>query len=131
MAEQESVGRRFFEAQDRLRGGPDPELCTVDYTADVNGNHLDLAAHQQMAAMFYEAFPDLRHVVDDVQVAPAAERLKVRAVGTHQKDFMGIPPTGEAVDISIDGILTIEDGKVESLTIAFDQVGMMKQLGIE
>ena len=39
MAEQESIGRQFFEAQDRLRGGPDPALCTVDYTADVNGNH--------------------------------------------------------------------------------------------
>ena len=67
MAEQESIGRKFFEAQDRLRGGPDPALCTVDYTADVNGNHLDLAAHQGMASMFYAAFPDLQHIIEDVR----------------------------------------------------------------
>ena len=131
MAEQESIGRKFFEAQDRLRGGPDPALCTVDYTADVNGNHLDLAAHQGMASMFYAAFPDLQHIIEDVQAIPAAERLKMRAVGTHQNDFMGIPATGKAIDIGIDAIMTIEDDKVESLTVAFDQVGLMKQLGVE
>jgi predicted ester cyclase len=131
VAEQESIARKFFEAQDRLRGGPEADLCTIDYTADVNGNHLDLAAHQGMAAMFYAAFPDLHHIVEAVQVVPGAERARVRAVGTHQSEFMGIPATGKAIDIGIDAIMTIEDGRVESLTVAFDQIGMMKQLGVE
>lgn len=131
MADTESIGRQFFEAQDRLRGGPDPALCTVDYTADINGNHLDLEAHQQMAAAFYAAFPDLQHIVDDVQSADVAERVRVRAVGTHQQDFMGIPATGKSIDVGIDAIMMIEGGKVESLVVAFDQVGMLKQLGSE
>jgi predicted ester cyclase len=131
MAESNSIGRQFFEAQDRLRGGPDPALCAVDYTADVNGNHLDLAAHQQMSAMFYTAFPDLRHVVDSVQVAESAERVKARAIGTHRGEFMGIAATGNTIEVGIDGIMTIEAGKVESLTIAFDQVGLLRQLGVE
>ncbi|MGE0059829.1 MAG: ester cyclase [Dehalococcoidia bacterium] len=131
MAEATSVGRQFFEAQDRLRGGPDPVLCAVDYTADVNGNHLDLEAHQAMAAAFYAGFPDLHHIVENVQTAEAAERVRVRAVGTHQQDFMGLPATGKPIDVSIDAIMMIEDGKVESLVIAFDQVGMLRQLGVQ
>jgi len=44
---------------------------------------------------------------------------------------MGIPPTGKPVDVSADVIMTIRDGKVESVTGSFDQVGLMKQLGVE
>lgn len=32
------IGRRFFEAQDRLRGGPDPDLCAPNYVARLGSN---------------------------------------------------------------------------------------------
>ena len=130
MAEAQSVAKLFFGAQDRLRGGPDRDLCTVDYTADINGNHLDFEGHREFATAFYGAFPDLQHVIDQVDVAEAAERIRFRLVGTHQGEFMGIPATGKAIDISVDAIMTIEDGKVESLTGSFDQGDMMRQLGL-
>ncbi len=130
MTEAQSVARQFLEAQDRMRGGPDRDLCTVDYTADINGNHFDFDGHREFATAFYGAFPDLHHVVDRVDVAEAAERVRFRLVGTHQGEFMGIPATGKTLDISVDAIMTIEDGKVESLTGSFDQGDMMRQLGI-
>jgi predicted ester cyclase len=131
MSEASSIGRRFFEAQDRLRGGPDPELVTVDYTADLNGMHFDLAGHQEFAAGWYAGFPDTHHIIESVDIAPAAERVRFRLLGTHTGDFMGIPPTGKPVDVSADVIMTIEDGKVESVIGSFDQAGLMKQLGVE
>ena len=90
-----SIGRQFIEAQDRLRGGPDESLCAVDYTADMNGVHMDLETHRQFTAQLYEAFPDLQQIVDSVEVAPVAERLQLRLVGTHGGAFQGIAATGK------------------------------------
>jgi predicted ester cyclase len=124
-----SIGKRFFEAQDRLRGGPDAALCTVDYTADINGNNWDLEGHQQFAAAFYAAFPDLRHEFDDIQVREGAERVRLRLVGTHSGDFMGMAASGKPIEIAVDAILILVDGRVESLVGAFDQGELMRQLG--
>ena len=32
IAANQELGRRFFQEQDRLRGGPAAELCTADYS---------------------------------------------------------------------------------------------------
>ena len=130
MTEATSIGRQFFEAQDRLRGGPDRELCAIDYTADLNGNHMDFQGHEQFAAAFYGAFPDLEHHIESVEHGNEAERVRFRVTGTHQGDFMGVPATGKAIDVSADVILMLVDGKVESIVGTFDQAGMMKQLGV-
>jgi predicted ester cyclase len=129
VSEAASVGKKFFEAQDRLRGGPDEALCTIDYTAEINGNSLDLDGHRAFAAAFYGAFPDLRHEFDSVEVREGAERLRLRLLGTHEAEFMGIAATGRAIEVSIDAILLVEDGRVESLVGAFDQGDFMRQLG--
>ncbi len=125
-----TIARSFFEAQDRLRGGPAPEQCAPTYTARIAGNPpLDLAGHQQFAAMFYGAFPDLYHTIDDVvgESDRAAVRFTLR--GTQTGDFMGLPATGEPVVISAIAILRIVDGKVTELHGEFDQLGLLQQLG--
>lgn len=125
-----SVARRFFEEQDRLRGGPAPELCAPTYTARIASNPpLDLAGHQQFAAMFYGAFPDLYHTIDDL--IGEGERAVVRfgLHGTHTSDFMGIPATQKRVDVSAIAFLRIVDGRVAELIGEFDQLGMLQQLG--
>ena len=130
MAEVQSVGRQFFEAQDRTRGGPDEALCAIDYTADLNGMQFDLDGHRQFTAGLYAGFPNLRHVIESVQVGEAAERVRLRLLGTHEGEFLGIAPTGKQIDIAADVILMLRDGKVESLIGSFDQAGMMQQLGV-
>lgn len=83
---------RFFEEQDRLHGGPAPELCAPTYTAYIASNPpLDLAGHQQFAAMFYNAFPDLYHTIDDVVGADDQAAVRFTLRGMHTGDFMGIP----------------------------------------
>src|SRR6185295_9770531 len=62
-----ALGRRFFEEQDRLRGGPAEALCAADYRALLGGNPaMDRAAHEGFARGFYAAFEDLRHDIEDV-----------------------------------------------------------------
>ncbi|MGH9281086.1 MAG: hypothetical protein ACRD12_23750, partial [Acidimicrobiales bacterium] len=51
---------RFFEEQDRLRGGPADELCGEGYTAYLASfPPMDLEGHKGFAAAFYAAFPDM------------------------------------------------------------------------
>src|SRR4030067_2868113 len=111
--ESKAIGRRFFEEQDRLRGGPADQLCASTYTFHIAGNPpMDLEGHKQFASMFYAAFPDLRHVVEDTVAEGDKEVLSFTLEGTHKGDFMGIPATGKKVRVSAIAIFPIADGKV-------------------
>ena len=50
--------------------------------------------------------------------------------GTHTAPFMGIPPTGRAITVSAIVILTVEEEKVRHLRGIFDQVELLRQLGV-
>jgi steroid delta-isomerase-like uncharacterized protein len=126
-----TLGRQFFAAQDRLRGGPDADLCAPTYTATIGGNPpMDLAGHQGFARMFYEAFPDLYHTVEDTVADEDRVAVQFTLRGTHTGDFAGIPATGRPITVSAIAILRVADGRVAELRAAFDQFGMMQQLGV-
>ncbi len=126
-----ALGRLFFAEQDRLRGGPADTLCAPEYTAYIGGNPaMNLAGHQQFAAMFYAAFPDLRHAVEDT--VATAEKVAVRFTlhGTQTGTFLNIPATGKPIAVSAMAVLHVAEGKVVELRGVFDQVGMLQQLGV-
>jgi len=54
----------------------------------------------------------------------------VRSRGTHTAPLGGIPATNKKVDVT--GIITskLKDGKVVETWLLFDQLGLMKQLGV-
>jgi steroid delta-isomerase-like uncharacterized protein len=125
------LGRRFFAEQDRLRGGPAPELCAPQYRATLGESPpLDRAGHEGFAKAFYAAFPDLRHEVE--QVIADEENAFVRFVlhGTHGGSFFGIPPTQKKVVVAAHVLLRVKDGKVTELFGVFDEAGMLRQLGV-
>jgi predicted ester cyclase len=122
---------KFFQEQDRLRGGPDPELCTADYRMNLAGlPAMDMAAHQGFAAAFYAAFPDLVHVKQDAIGEGDSAAVRFRMEGTHTGDFMGIPPTGRKVVINAIAMFHFQDGKINQVFGQFDQLGLMQQLGV-
>ena len=53
----------------------------------------------EMMQMFYAAFPDYTHVIDEM--VAEGDRVAVRLTfhATHQAEFQGIPSTGNAVTI--------------------------------
>ena len=126
-----ALGRRFFEAQDRLRGGPDPALCAPGYTAHLAGfPPLDLEGHQQFARAFYAAFPDLYHTVDDTFAEGGQVVVRFTLRGTHTGDFMGIPATGRPFTAGAAAVMRVEGGKVAEAHGVFDRLGLMQQLGV-
>lgn len=91
---------------------------------------MNLAGHQQFAAMFYAAFPDLRHAVEDT--VATAEKVAVRFTlhGTQTGTFLNIPATGKSIAVSAMAVLHVAEGKVVELRGVFDHVGMLQQLGV-
>jgi predicted ester cyclase len=127
-----ALGRRFFEEQDRLRGGPAQALCAGSYTATLGGNPpMDRDGHEGFARAFYGAFPDMRHDVEEVFATD--DRVAVRFVlrGTHTGSFFGMPATNRPVQVAANVLMQVGgDGKVTALLGIFDEAGLLRQLGV-
>jgi steroid delta-isomerase-like uncharacterized protein len=80
---------------------------------------------------FRQAFPDFHSTIED-QIAEGDKvvtRWTMR--GTHQGEFRGIAPTGKQITVTGIGIFRFSDeGKVIESWDNFDQLGMMRQLGV-
>lgn len=76
------------------------------------------------------AFPDMAMTVEDVVDGGDKVVARVRYTGTHDGDFMGMPPTGRSVDVAVIDIMRFgDDGLVHEHWGVFDAMGMMQQLG--
>ncbi len=85
---------------------------------------------KQMFRMYRAAFPDLRMEAEDVLVSGDKAVARVRATGTHQGEFMGMPATGKSVDVQLIDIIRFgDDGLAHEHWGVFDALGMMQQLG--
>ena len=81
--------------------------------------------------MYRAAFPDLRMDPEDVLASGDKVVARVRATGTHQGEFMGMPPTGKNIDVQLIDILRFgDDGRALEHWGVFDQMTMMQQLGV-
>ena len=85
---------------------------------------------KQEASMYLNAFADIQVTVED-QVAEGDEVVtRWRGIGTHQGELMGIPPTGNRVELTGITISRIANGKIVEDWTNSDTLGMMQQLGV-
>ncbi len=80
--------------------------------------------------MFRQAFPDSYFTVEDMIAEGDKVATRKTFHGTHQGEFMGIPPTGQQVSIGLIDIVRIVDGRVVEHWAMGDNLGMMQQLGV-
>jgi steroid delta-isomerase-like uncharacterized protein len=76
------------------------------------------------------AFPDQIVNIQD-QIAEG-DKVVTRwtAKGTHQGDFLGLPPTGKQVTIKAIQIHQVIDGRIIAIWEEIDMLGLRKQLGL-
>jgi len=85
---------------------------------------------KQFFRMYRAAFPDLRMEPQDVLVSGDKVVARVRATGTHQGEFMGMPASGKSFDVQLIDIIRFgDDGLVHEHWGVFDALAMMQQLG--
>lgn len=76
------------------------------------------------------AFPDFHMQPEDIIVSGDRAVARVRATGTHEGEFMGIPATGRQVDVQLIDIIRFgEDGLAREHWGVFDALRLMQQLG--
>ena len=122
---------RFFNGQDELKGLLRPELCAPSYLAEIAGfPPMDAAGHGEFGRAFYAAFPDLYHTIDEARPTDDGIAVRFTLRGTHTAPFMGIPATNRAIDVSAIVLLTVVNEQVTYLRGVFDQLGMMRQMGV-
>jgi predicted ester cyclase len=109
-------GYMDFYSDDVLFGGVTPE--PMDKAGTV-------AFHQG----FYSAFPGAQvEVLDLIEVG---DKLAARIVisGRHDGAFMGVPPTGNDMQLAITTILTLRDDKCVERWSTADMLGLLVQIG--
>jgi len=79
---------------------------------------------------FRTAFPDLNLCIDDIFTSGTKTCTSFTFTGTHEEDFMGIPPTKQAVKVQGVVISTIQDSKIIEEREILDNLGFFQQLGV-
>ena len=80
--------------------------------------------------MYRAAFPDLQMEPQDVLASGDKAVARVRATGTHQGEFMGMPPSGKSVNVQLIDIIRFDDdGLAREHWGVVDLMTMMQQLG--
>ncbi len=85
----------------------------------------------QFFTLFRSAFPDLNIAVEHMLADDDNVAFAYTITGTHQGDFMGIPATGKRIKARGMQIARFEDGKMVERWGSSDELGILKQLGIE
>lgn len=88
------------------------------------------AAPREMITMMRAAFPDLQVTVKDMLQDGSKVVTRSRFAGTHEGEFMGIPPTGNGFDIPVIDIVEFREGRAVAHWGVMDNAAMMEQLGV-
>jgi steroid delta-isomerase-like uncharacterized protein len=134
-----TVRALFARFNDREAFFADPEGTWIDRPHyRVFAQNLEMHSREEVVAWFrgfFDAVPDLHMEVEDVAVAGEAGRERVtvrwRITGTFSgTPYMGIEPTGRAVDLRGMDLISIEDGRVAGNNVYYDQLAFARQIGM-
>lgn len=110
------------------------ELAEQLYAKDFvnHGIHRDITLEEDQAALkgWHQAFPDLSIVPEKLIADGDQVAVYWIARGTNTGTGNGLPATGKKAELSGITIWRIVDGKIKEEWSAFDQLSMMKQLGL-
>lgn len=84
---------------------------------------------KQFFAMFRSAFPDLHMEPHEMLADGDLVCARITTTGTHQGEFLGIPPTGKRIEVEAIDIVRMRDGQAVEHWGVTDTIAMMQQLG--
>jgi steroid delta-isomerase-like uncharacterized protein len=92
---------------------------------DVRG----VEGRREFYSMYRDAFPDTQITIEDQLAEGDMVATRWTARGTHQGELMGVPPSGNRVEVPGTTISRIEGGKVAEEWDNYDALGMMQAIG--
>jgi len=133
--ETKEVAARYFAALER--NDLDGVIATLDPAcrAEVPGTVFD--SREEVRAWmksFFDAFPDIRHSIGELEVDGQRAAVDVHVDGTQTEPLVTpqgtIPATGKPIDFTARNEMEIASDAVARLRIDFDAAGFMRQLGV-
>lgn len=126
-----ALAKRAFE---ELLSGGRFELAEQLYAKDFanHGIHRDISLQEDQEALkgWHQAFPDVAIVPKKLIAEGDLVVIYWIARGTNTGTGNGLPATGKKVEQAGITIWRIADGKIKEEWSAFDQLSMMRQLGL-
>jgi len=111
------------------------EILSPDYQR-LRGGMANLAANAlgqdfpQTGHGLRGAFPDREDVIEEIIAEGDRVGMIWRLKGTHRGHLFGIAPTGKKIDIWEIGVFRLADGKIIEGWFMADEVGVLRQLGV-
>jgi steroid delta-isomerase-like uncharacterized protein len=101
----------------------------VDHTP-FPGLPADREGARQTFEAIRAAFPD--HDAEVVHMVADGDLVATYKIftGTHEGNFMGVPPTGREVTIRVMDFVRYRDGRIVEHWNIVDQAGLLRQLGV-
>jgi steroid delta-isomerase-like uncharacterized protein len=123
--------RRFTEMVNRGDADALDEVVASDLVdhAAFPGQAGGLEGYKQSLAMSRVAFPDGWITIEDMIAEGDKVVTRYTSRGTHQGEFLSMPPTGKTVAFTGVVIHRIAGGKIAEEWGTWDQLGLMQQLG--
>jgi steroid delta-isomerase-like uncharacterized protein len=84
---------------------------------------------KQFFSLFRSSFPDLRTDAHEVVVEGDLMCIRCTMSGTHEGEFMGLPPTHKRFEVEGIDMVRFRDGLFTEHWGVFDSLAMMQQLG--
>jgi predicted ester cyclase len=126
------LAKKFYKYLDELNFDTLRTICDpnikVYYESGDPGSFTDM---EPSIKMFYSAFPDYKHQIDDIYAADDKVTIRLTYTGTHTNDFMEIKPTGNKFKYKGIHIYQFSSNKIINAWIIEDELGLMSQLGME
>jgi steroid delta-isomerase-like uncharacterized protein len=90
-----------------------------------------VASMQHQIQRSRRSFPDLTFTITDTIAEKDEVVLHWNVSGTHQGEFLGIPPTHQKATIAGTSIFRIEGGKIVEEWVNWNLMSLMQQLGVK
>lgn len=126
-ANKDLVRRFYAEAINQRDRSACGRLLTDDFVHD--GEQVGRDGQQRAVDAFLDPFPDLH---DEILMLVAEGDLVAahqRWTGTHDGEFLGIPPTGRKVTFTSTAVIRIEGDLIAEAWDEVDLYGLAAQLG--
>ena len=104
---------------------PDYVLHDPSSPEDVHG----VEGAREFYETVFNAFPDTEISIEELIAEGDKVVTRWTSRGTHQGEFMGLPPSGKRVEVAGVTISRIEGGKIVEDWEFTDALGLMQQLG--
>ncbi len=85
---------------------------------------------RQLADALLPGIPDLELPIEDVIAEGDKVLVRLRVRGTHGGELMGVPATGNRIDIAVLDLFQFRDGMLIEHWALLDNLGLLRQLGV-